>query len=282
MFDDIKSVIIRWLDSLAQCLLLWPCRGGVLVVEVRFLLHHRYNHHTHALQPLSSWFMIIITIHHHHHHNYLPYHHNQLPHQLCHFSCRRAGADPNARDNWSYTPLHEASIKGKNDVCVMLLQVSAFLFTLNNWIIILLFGNCWSQYKHSMARTQVCATRSRKQHWTWRTLWPSRSSQAPTTRRTTCWRRQEGELSQPWTLVDRPFLQWQRREAARPTDPPQCQLPRQWWKEVDASAPCSWLQQDKNCPAATHSWRWCPRQGQGGSGTSAQCLQLWALWGIHE
>ena len=44
MFDDIKSVIIRWLDSLAQCLLLWPCRGGVLVVEVRFLLHHRYNH----------------------------------------------------------------------------------------------------------------------------------------------------------------------------------------------------------------------------------------------
>ena len=32
--------------------------------------------------------------------------------------------DPNARDNWSYTPLHEASIKGKNDVCVMLLQVA--------------------------------------------------------------------------------------------------------------------------------------------------------------
>ena len=37
----------------------------------------------------------------------------------------RAGADPNARDNWSYTPLHEASIKGKNDVCVMLLQHGA-------------------------------------------------------------------------------------------------------------------------------------------------------------
>ena len=29
------------------------------------------------------------------------------------------------RDKWSYTPLHEASIKGKNDVCVMLLQHGA-------------------------------------------------------------------------------------------------------------------------------------------------------------
>ena len=28
------------------------------------------------------------------------------------------GADPNARDNWNYTPLHEASIKGKIDVCI--------------------------------------------------------------------------------------------------------------------------------------------------------------------
>lgn len=28
------------------------------------------------------------------------------------------GADPNARDNWNYTPLHEAGIKGKIDVCI--------------------------------------------------------------------------------------------------------------------------------------------------------------------
>lgn len=28
------------------------------------------------------------------------------------------GADSNARDNWNYTPLHEAAIKGKIDVCI--------------------------------------------------------------------------------------------------------------------------------------------------------------------
>ena len=28
------------------------------------------------------------------------------------------GADPNSRDNWNFTPLHEAAIKGKVDVCI--------------------------------------------------------------------------------------------------------------------------------------------------------------------
>lgn len=28
------------------------------------------------------------------------------------------GANPNARDNWNFTPLHEAAIKGKIDVCI--------------------------------------------------------------------------------------------------------------------------------------------------------------------
>ena len=28
------------------------------------------------------------------------------------------GTDPNARDNWNFTPLHEAAIKGKVDVCI--------------------------------------------------------------------------------------------------------------------------------------------------------------------
>lgn len=29
-----------------------------------------------------------------------------------------AGAPPAARDNWGYTPLHEAAAKGKVDVCI--------------------------------------------------------------------------------------------------------------------------------------------------------------------
>ena len=31
------------------------------------------------------------------------------------------GANPNTRDNWSYTPLHEAAIKGKAEVCIGLI-----------------------------------------------------------------------------------------------------------------------------------------------------------------
>ena len=30
----------------------------------------------------------------------------------------RHGADVNSRDNWNYTPLHEAAIKGKVEVCL--------------------------------------------------------------------------------------------------------------------------------------------------------------------
>lgn len=36
-----------------------------------------------------------------------------------------AGANPNAVDNWNYTPLHEAVSKGKIDVCLALLQHGA-------------------------------------------------------------------------------------------------------------------------------------------------------------
>lgn len=28
------------------------------------------------------------------------------------------GANPNSRDNWNFSPLHEAAIKGKADVCI--------------------------------------------------------------------------------------------------------------------------------------------------------------------
>ena len=31
------------------------------------------------------------------------------------------GADPNSRDSWNFTPLHEAAIKGKVDVCIGML-----------------------------------------------------------------------------------------------------------------------------------------------------------------
>ena len=48
------------------------------------------------------------------------------------------GADPNARDNWSYTPLHEAAIKGKVDVCIGLLQNIPSIFKQNQKIFVIL------------------------------------------------------------------------------------------------------------------------------------------------
>lgn len=39
----------------------------------------------------------------------------------------RSGGDANARDNWNYTPLHEAAIKGKIDVCIGKLLFLIFL-----------------------------------------------------------------------------------------------------------------------------------------------------------
>jgi hypothetical protein len=32
----------------------------------------------------------------------------------------RAGADPNARDNWSYTPLHEVRLLGMHQMLILL------------------------------------------------------------------------------------------------------------------------------------------------------------------
>lgn len=40
-------------------------------------------------------------------------------------SLLEAGANPNIKDNWNYTPLHEAASKGKIDVCIALLQEAA-------------------------------------------------------------------------------------------------------------------------------------------------------------
>ena len=37
----------------------------------------------------------------------------------------RNGADPNAKDNWHFTPLMEAAIKAKIEVCIVLLQNGA-------------------------------------------------------------------------------------------------------------------------------------------------------------
>lgn len=37
-----------------------------------------------------------------------------------------AGANPNTRDNWNYSPLHEAASKGKCDVCIGATSVALF------------------------------------------------------------------------------------------------------------------------------------------------------------
>ena len=74
-------------------------------------------------------------------------------------------------------------------------------------------------------------------------------------------------------------LQWEWGETSCSADPPQCELSRQRWQEVDTLASGSWLQSDQDCSATAHPWCWCSRQGQGGIGAPAQCLQLWTLWG---
>lgn len=42
------------------------------------------------------------------------------------------GADVNAKDNWSFTPLMEAAVKGKAEVCLLLLQHDACPSVINN------------------------------------------------------------------------------------------------------------------------------------------------------
>ena len=74
-------------------------------------------------------------------------------------------------------------------------------------------------------------------------------------------------------------LKWERGETAGPADAAQCELPRERREEVDAVAPGCGLQQDQDCTAAAHPRCWCSRQGQGWLGATAQCLQLWPLWG---
>ena len=41
------------------------------------------------------------------------------------------GADPNSRDNWNFTPLHEAAIKGKVDVCISKSKPSPCVYVCN-------------------------------------------------------------------------------------------------------------------------------------------------------
>ena len=43
------------------------------------------------------------------------------------------GGDPNARDNWNYSPLHEAAIKGKIDVCIGKFNHFSYKISLNTF-----------------------------------------------------------------------------------------------------------------------------------------------------
>ena len=52
---------------------------------------------------------------------------------------RCGGADPNARDNWSYTPLHEASIKVRIVLIYLCLSVHIYILQWFNWNIHILY-----------------------------------------------------------------------------------------------------------------------------------------------
>ena len=69
----------------------------------------------------------------------------------------RHGADPNSRDNWNYTPLHEAAVKGKVDVCVgksrwfdiksvMSLNLELLLCFYNRYVCNVLVSSWWLLY----------------------------------------------------------------------------------------------------------------------------------------
>ena len=47
-----------------------------------------------------------------------------------------SGADPNARDNWNFTPLHEAAIKGKVEVCISKSTTKSYAEFIFNFLLI--------------------------------------------------------------------------------------------------------------------------------------------------
>ncbi len=75
--------------------------------------------HTHNMCIILLWSVIggLIPLH-----NACSFGHTEVVrHLLVH------GANPNALDNWNFTPLHEAAIKGKADVCVGMWFVCLFV-----------------------------------------------------------------------------------------------------------------------------------------------------------